>query len=381
MCREGGTMEFNIKTYLDDLESRLDMEQEDRLLEDYIRFARREMKDRSYFEPKRVPAPSKVEWPNVYFNETLDDYDKMLYQQLLRCNDQLESGKGELLSVRPSFGTGLIPSMFGCEIKTLPLEQNSLPGPLKLSWEQILKVIEDFKNGKKPEVRTALGQKSIDAGHHFEELLKDYPKLKKHLHIYAPDSQGPCSISEAVVGSDFYLLVFDEEDTIMDLIEVVTDTFIRYIEAWKEEFPYCNNDISFDYGLTYKGGVMIREDSTCNISASMYEDLFQEADQKIFDAFGGGALHFCGHGDHLMPSFAELKGLSAINMSQPDMNKMDEIIYPNTIEKDVQIIGMPKFEARRCDRHGIDLKGMVHLGVCVAAWMGEPETDPRGEDC
>ena len=64
---------------------------------------------------------------------------------------------------------------------------------------------------------------------------------------------------------------------------------------------------------------MIREDSTCNISASMYEDLFQEADQKFF--------------------------------------------------------------RRRCDRHGIDLKGMVHLVVCVAAWMGEPETDPRGEDC
>ena len=41
MCRKGGTMEFNIKTYLDDLESRLDMGQEDRLLEDYIRFARR----------------------------------------------------------------------------------------------------------------------------------------------------------------------------------------------------------------------------------------------------------------------------------------------------------------------------------------------------
>ena len=105
MCRKGGTMEFNIKTYLDDLESRLDMAQEDQLLEDYLKFARREMNDRSYFEPKRVPAPSKVEWPNVYFNETIDDYDKMLYQQLIRCNDQLETGKGELLSVRPSFGT------------------------------------------------------------------------------------------------------------------------------------------------------------------------------------------------------------------------------------------------------------------------------------
>lgn len=374
-------MKFDIHTFLEDLEKRIDLEQEDRLLADYYRFAKREMKDRSYFEPKRIPVPSKLEWPTVLFNDTFEDYDKMFYKQLIRCNDQLSSGGGELLSVRPSFGTGLIPSMFGCEIKCLPDIQDSLPGPVHLEWEQILKITEDFKKGIKPDVRSGLGQKTIDAGHRLEELLANYPKLKKHLHLYAPDTQGPCSISEAIVGSDFYIMVFDEEDVILDFIDVVTDTFIRYLKLWKEEFPFCNDQISFDYGLTFKGGVMIREDSTCNISAGMYEDFFMNADQKILEAFNGGAVHFCGHGDHLIPDFSELKGLSAVNMSQPDMNKMDEIVYPHTIDKDIQIIGMPKFEARRCNRHGIDLKGMVHLGVCVAAWMGEPETDPRGEDC
>lgn len=372
---------MDIRMYLEDLESRLDMEQEDRLLEEYFRFARRERGDRSYFEPKRVPAPSKLEWPDVIFNETFDDYDKMFYKQLIRCNDQLTTGGGELLSVRPSFGTGLIPSMFGCEIKMLPDEQNSLPGPLKLEWDEVLKITENFRKGIRPEVNQALGKKCIEAGHHLEKLLKDYPKLQKHLHLYAPDTQGPCSISEAIVGSDFYILVYEEEDAIHDFIDVVTDTFIRFIQLWKKEFPYCGNDFSFDYGLVYKGGVMIREDSTCNISADMYEDFFKDADQKIMKAFNGGAVHFCGRGDHLLKHFSELQGLSAVNMSQPDMNRMDEIVYPNTIDKDIQIIGMPKFEARRCDRHGINLKGMVHLGVCVAAWMGEPETDPRGEDC
>ncbi|MBQ8304623.1 MAG: hypothetical protein IJX90_00175 [Blautia sp.] len=373
-------MSFDIHRYLTDLENRLDEAQEEQLLADYYRFADRKMTDRSYFKPERKPCPSSIEWEHIYFNDTFEDYDKMLYKQLLRANDQLTDGGGELLSYRANFGTGLIPSMFGCEVRILPREQDSLPGPIHLEWEQILKINEDFRNGIKPDVRSGLGQKTIDAAHHVEELLKGYPKLQKYLHIYQPDTQGPCSLAEAIVGSDFYLLLLDEEDEMNDFIECITDTFIRYVSLWKEEFPFCKGEYAWDYGLLYKGGVMIREDATTNISSSMYEDYFMDADQKILDAFGGGAVHYCGHGDHLSEDFSELKGLTALNMSQPDMNDMDGVIYPTTIDRDIQIIGMPKFEVRRTDRKGIDLKGMVHVGVCVAAWMGEPEVDPRGED-
>lgn len=370
---------MNIRRYLEDLEARLDVEQEERLLQDYYRFADRKYPE-SYFKPERRPAPSAIEWEPMFFNDTLDDYDAMLYKQLLRANDQLTTGGGELLSFRSNFGTGLIPSMLGCEVRVLPREQDSLPGPIHLEWEDITALNEKYRDGWRPDVRGGLGQKSIDAAHHVENLLRDYPKLNKYLHIYQPDTQGPCSLVEAIVGSDFYLMLIDEEDEINDLTELVTDTFIRYMQLWKQEFPFCQSEYAWDYGLLYKGGIMIREDACTNISGGMYEDFFQEADQKILDAFGGGAVHFCGHGDHLMKAFAELRGLTAVNMSQPDMNDMDGIIYPNTIDKDIQIIGMPKFEIRRCDRKGINLKGMVHVGVCVAAWMGEPEVDPRGED-
>lgn len=374
-------MEINIHKYLADLEARLDEAQEERLFADYLSFADRKMTDRSYFEPKRNPAPSKVDWPDVSFNETFEDYDKMIFKQLRRCNEQLAKGGGELLVVRPSYGIGLIPSLFGCELKFPPEGQDVLPSPLKLEWERILELNENFKNGILPDLRSGLGQKCIDAGHRLEELLQAYPKLKKYLHLYAPDTQGPCDVAEAMTGSDFYYYLYDEEDAIHELTDLITDTFIRYIKLWKEEFPYCTDDYSFDYGLIYKGGILIREDSACNISASLYDEYFLDADRRILEAFNGGLLHFCGKGDHLVPSFSSIEALTAINMSQPDMNKMDEVIYPNTIEKGIQIIGMPKFEIRRCDRHAIDLKGMVHVGICVAAWMGEPETDPRGEDC
>lgn len=371
---------MEIKKYLDDLESRIDEEQEAKLHEDYWRFVRREMKDVSYFKPSRKPAPSSIEWEKVYFNDTFDDYDAMIYKQLLRANDQLAEGGGELLSFRPNYGTGLIPSMLGCEIRMMPREQDSLPAPIHIEWDDVLKINEDFRNGWRADVESGLGRKCIDSAHHLQKLLEDYPKLQKYLHIYQPDTQGPCSLAEAIIGSEFYLLVYDEEDEIKDFTEVITDTFIRYLQLWKKEFPHCDAEYSFDYGLLFKGGVMIREDACTNIPPDMYEDFFMEADQRILDTFGGGGAHFCGHGDHLLESFSQLRGLSALNMSQPDMNDMDGLIYPNTIDKDIQIIGMAKFEARRCDRKNIDLKGMVHVGLCVAAWMGEPEKDPRGEE-
>ena len=135
---------MDIRKYLEDLENRLDEQQEERLLADYYRFADRQMKDVSYFKPERVPAPSLVEWEPVFFNDTFEDYDMMLYKQLLRANDQLASGGGELLSFRSNFGIGLIPSMLGCEVRLMPREQDALPGAIHLEWDQILKINEDF---------------------------------------------------------------------------------------------------------------------------------------------------------------------------------------------------------------------------------------------
>ncbi len=365
-------MEINIKQYLEDLENRLDEKEEEELLKSWYVFADQKLENQSYFDPKRNPKPSKLEWPDICFNETYDDYDKMIYKQLLRCNDQLTKGGGELLVFRSSFGVGLIPSMFGCEIKLLPDEQNSLPTPLPLSMEQVIAVIEDYKAGKKPDIRSGLGQKTFDAANHLKVLLKDYPKLQKYLYIYTPDTEGPCSLSDEIVGTEIYTMFYEDEEIAADIIEIITDTFIRYVKEWKKEFPSIDENHSIDWGLLHQGGILIREDSATNISPAMYEEFYMESDQKIFDAFGGGILHFCGKGDHLTEPFSRLRGLKAINMSQPNWNDMEKV-YHNIIDNNIEIIGMPRYEIRRCDREGINLKGLVQAGICVAAWMGEPE--------
>lgn len=365
----------DIRVYLDDLEERLDDETEQTLFRQWYDFVERKVTS-SYFDPSRpVKRESRLAWEPMLLNDALKSYDNMIYSQLQRCNEQLRDGGGELLVFRSNYGTGILPSLFGCEIREMPYEQNSLPSPLPVDAEALRELLEDVKAGKRTiDVKSGLPGKCFEAAGYLRELMKDYPKLSRYLHIYTPDTEGPCSIAEEVLGSELYCMFYEEEELIHDLLDVITDTFIRFVRAWHAEFLPVDDTHAIDLGLLHRGHILIREDSATNISPDMYEEFIMPRDQKILDAFGGGILHFCGKGDHLIPKFAQLNGFYALNMSQPDWNDMNTI-YSNTIDKGIEIIGMPRFEIRRCNREGIHLKGLVQAGISISAWMGEPEEE------
>ena len=73
-------------------------------------------------------------------------------------------------------------------------------------------------------------------------------------------------------------------------------------------------------------------------------------------------MHFCGKGDHYIEALSETPGLYAINMSQPDMNDM-EIIYRNTVDKGIKILGLGRNEALRANEQRE--KGLNH---CVSSF-------------
>lgn len=363
----------DIRIYLEDLESRLDEEVEQNLFQQWYDFTEKKVTS-SYFNPARpIKRESNLSWEPMLLNDALTSFDNMIYSQLQRCNDQLKDGGGELLVYRSNYGTGILPSLFGCEIREMPYEQNSLPSPLPVDVEELRQLIEDVKTGKTViDVKSGIPGKCFEAARYLKNLLQDYPKLNKYLYIYTPDTEGPCSIAEEIFGSELYCLFYEEEDLIHDALDVITDVFIRFVKEWHKEFPPVDETHAIDLGLLHRGHILIREDSATNISPDMYEEFIMPHDQEIFDAFGGGILHFCGKGDHLIPKFASLKGFNALNMSQPDWNDMN-IIYQNTIHIGTEIIGMPRFEIRRCDREGIHLKGLVQAGISISAWMGEPD--------
>lgn len=361
-----------LQLYLEDLENRIDADEEERLASNWLKFANGEW-PLNYFKPKRKKkSESCLKWPKVRINDALDNYDAMIYHELCRANEQLRDGGGELLSFRSNYGTVILPSLFGAEICFMPYDNDMLPSSKPLN--NAIETIKDALS-KSINVKSGYALKPFEAAERLKDVLKDYPKLSKYLYIYTPDTQSPAAILEALLGTDYYYAFYDAPDLVSESLELITHIFIEYIRAWHDSFPPFDDSHQVDWGMLHKGHCLIRDDAATNISAQLFKEFLFSHEQRIFDELNGGAYHFCGHGDHLAPHFSELNGLYAVNLSQPELNDMN-IIYKNTIQKNIPIFGMANSEVNRCLREGIDMKGLVHAGLSIAAWLPDTEDVP-----
>ena len=103
---------------------------------------------------------------------------------------------------------------------------------------------------------------------------------------------------------------------------------------------------------------MLRDDSATNFSRKMFEKFILPYDQRLLDEFGG-AVHFCGKGDHFISSLSTLRGLHAVNVSQPELNDMEKI-YQHTVDKGILLIGLRRDAAEKAVAEGRNLRGKVN---------------------
>ena len=90
-----------------------------------------------------------------------------------------------------------------------------------------------------------------------------------------------------------------------------------------------------------------------------HEEFARPCDQRLLTELGGGAIHFCGRGDHLMPKLSQLSGLFAINTTQPGLNNV-EAIFAYTIDRQVNLLGFERQIAEQALQRGRPLRGRVH---------------------
>ena len=104
---------------------------------------------------------------------------------------------------------------------------------------------------------------------------------------------------------------------------------------------------------------MLRDDSAMNLSPDMFEQFIKPYDQQLLTECGGGAIHFCGRGDHYIHHFAEISSLYAVHLSQPECNDMERI-FRHTVDKGIPLIGLKREAAEEALDRGRDLHGRVH---------------------
>jgi hypothetical protein len=147
-------------------------------------------------------------------------------------------------------------------------------------------------------------------------------------------------------------------DLVKALLGLVTETYIRFMNAWTEIVPF-DGEYAIHWSLMHKGNIMVRDDSAMNLSPRMFESFIKPYDGRLLREFGGGAVHFCGRGDHYIGRATEMPGVYAINLSQPEYNKM-EVIFDNTVDKGINIVGLTCDAAEAALAAGRDFHGRVH---------------------
>lgn len=359
-------MNQTLRECLDDLEARIDPQQEDRLLQEWVDFTEGRFAG-TIFSPRRFePSPPGFEWPKVLINAALEDYDAMALHQYGSCSQSLAEGRGLFLAVRCNYGTSIIPSLFGVEPFVMDEELDTLPTSRPL---HDVDAIERLVDAGVPDIYSGYGSRVFEIGEHYKAIAEEYPQIGKYVHIYHPDLQGPMDICEVVWGSSIFYSLYDRPDLVKALLELVTETYIQFMRAWTESVPFREGG-NVHWGLFHKGNIMLRDDSAMNLSPDVFDEFIRPYDQRLLNEFGGGAIHFCGRGDHYIPSMSETDGLYAINMSQPEHNDM-ETIFANTVDKGINIIGFDRTAAEEAVARGRELHGRVHASETLQNLRGD----------
>lgn len=350
-----------LKTYLDDLERRIDPESEEELETSWRQFLAGECPTQCFCPQRRKAAPPRVEWPKIPINEVFEDLEKMLIRELKMSSDVLAEGSGAILNIRSNYGTGIMPSLFGTEIFFMDQSHDTLPTavPLPDGTDGIRRLLD----AGIPDLDRGLAPKVFESAAFYEEQLKHYPKIREYVRHYHPDLQGPVDVAEVVWGSGIFMEFYDHPELVKSFLQLVTETYERFMRRWLAEFPGVPGRFRSHWGIGHRGQILLRDDSAMNLSPEMYAEFVLPFDRKLLAEFGGGVVHFCGKGDHYIDQLAAVPELTGIQMSQPEYNDM-EVIYRNTVDRGIPLLSLPAAEVDRALAAGRNLRGMVHDGRC-----------------
>lgn len=347
---------MDIRVYLDDLEQRIDAAGEQALQAEWEAFIRGAHGE-GIFAPRRMyRAPPRVAWPQFTINQAQHDCDCMALSQLNACSAALTDGSGGLLCVRCNYGTPILPSLFGAALFYMEDELNTLPTCYPLAGGAA--AMRAIVAAGVPEIDRALWHKVRTMARHYQELFAPYPKLRRWVHLYHPDVQGPMDCVELLWGSALFLALHDAPELVKDTLQLVTDSYCAVMDDWLAIVP-TPADAACHWTLYQPGRIMLRDDSAMNLSPEMFAEFIAPYDAQLLARYGGGAIHFCGRGDHFIAHAAALPGLRAINMSQPELNDMEQI-YRHTVDAGILLLDLRRATAAQALAAGRDLHGRVH---------------------
>ena len=328
------------RALLDDIEKRIDPAAEDDFRQQWQEFLDGKFEGEIFTPCRRTVSESAVLCRDININDAIGNYELMLASQMEGISRAL-AGRNRVLDVRTNYGTGILTSLFGAEIFTMPYEMNTLPTTYSLHDTDRIRAL--LEKGV-PDLNGGFGRQVFEMGEIYAEVFSGYPKISRYVNVYHPDTQGPLDICELLWGGEMFYAMYDEPELVHGLLRLVTDTYTAFLRKWFALFPDRGGLNSHWGTLMHKGQIVLRDDSAMNLSPALYDEFARPYDAELLQKFGGGVVHFCGRGDHYIESLCKIPGLTGINMSQPQYNKM-EVIYQNTVDRGIPLLSFSREQA------------------------------------
>ena len=314
-----------VKRILDYLEARIDLEHTQKVAERHRASLDFQPVDHL---PLVIYLPYESDMFDMYpYPEAFHDPAKMMVNELLRNNrssifHQVDFQDDAPLCLRPNIGCTLITSMLGAQVKVV---DNAMPWVLPLDDKTALMAVAD---GPLPPFDDGLLPRVIEQYDYFHSMLEDYPNCQTAIQVVLPDLQGPFNNVEMLWGSSIYLAFYDDNDRalMLGLLSIVTDLTLAVYERLEREAP---NNIGCDYQYQHttaqKGRLMLRNDSSTNMSPLHYEEFIRPFDARIADAIGCIGIHSCGNVERLFAMWSSMRGVQCLDVGQPEKNDLDAL--------------------------------------------------------
>lgn len=280
------------------------------------RLAKVDAKTADVFAFRETKAPpfivnSALYWVFGLDTETLpasyfDDPAAMTNFQEQTYYDQVKSIDDDFVPyLMPWFGTIVTASAFGCKIEYYPKADpaaNPRHYPVQTPADiRRLEPIDPEHDGLMPKVL---------------EFLR-YMKANSFLPVGITDFQGPLTTANQLMGYDKLIyLMFDHPELMHRLMDVVTESLIRWVKKQKEvigePLNWCISDQQVYTGP--HAGVWFSDDDAVLMSPDTYREFVVPYNSRILTEFGGGCIHYCGNATHHADSFLATQGLKALNI-------------------------------------------------------------------
>ena len=285
------------------------------------RFAKAQARIKAAFALAEPLEPPVMVWPFHYIAcgadpaklppDLFENPAAMTAYQTRICDEHLAAVDDDFQPyLTPYLGTGVLASGFGCQMQFAPGRDPSIAGPCVETPADAarLKLPNPESDGVLPRVLETAA---------YMRAHGSYP-------VTLTDSQSPLDELILMCGHErLYMWMYDEPALVHDLFALASEAMIAWVKAQK---AVTGEPLDVCYGeqgvwVPPKCGVWLADDEAVNLSPDLYAEFVAPCYPRIFQAFGGGVLHFCGSGAHLAGILKNMAGLRAINtgpMGRPE---------------------------------------------------------------